>query len=70
MTSVVSASTVFGPRLWPLSARRHSLADTLKERYYTQLFGAGKSEGMALPGRLHTHLPQKDIEKKNLTEQI
>ena len=28
MTSVVCAGTVFGPRLWPLSARCHSLADT------------------------------------------
>jgi hypothetical protein len=26
MTSVVWASTVFGPRLWPLSVRCHSLA--------------------------------------------
>ena len=30
----------------------------------TQLFGAGKSKGMALTGGLHTHLPQEDIEKK------
>jgi hypothetical protein len=29
MTSVVWAGTVFGPRLWPLSARRHSLAATV-----------------------------------------
>ena len=27
MTSVVWAGTAFGPRLWPLSACRHSLAD-------------------------------------------
>ena len=27
MTSAVWAGTVFGPRLWPLSARRHLLAD-------------------------------------------
>ena len=27
MTSVVWAGTVNGPRLWPLSARHHSLAD-------------------------------------------
>ena len=26
MTSAVWAGTVFGPRLWQLSARRHSLA--------------------------------------------
>ena len=30
----------------------------------TQLFGAGKSGGVALSGGLHAHLPQKDIEKK------
>ena len=35
-----------------------------------QLFGAGKSEGVALSGRLHSYLPQKDIEKKvNLIEE-
>ena len=28
MTSAVWAGTVFGPRLWPLSACRHSLAET------------------------------------------
>jgi hypothetical protein len=31
----------------------------------TQLFGAGKSGGVALSGGLHAHLPQKDIEKKS-----
>ena len=36
----------------------------------TQLFGAGKSGGVALSGGLHAYLPQKDIEKKvNLTEE-
>ena len=41
-----------------------------KERSYTQVFGAGKSEGMALAGGLHAYLPQKDINKKvNLEEQ-
>ena len=44
--------------------------NTSKERSDTQLFGAGKFEGVALSGGLHAHLPQKDIEKKvNLTEQ-
>ena len=28
-------------------------------------FGAGKSEGVSLSGGLHTHLPQKDIEKNS-----
>ena len=44
--------------------------DTSKESSDTQLFGAGKFGGVALSGRLHAHLPQKDIEKKvNLTEE-
>ena len=30
MTSVVWAGTVFSPRVWPLSARRHLLADFWK----------------------------------------
>ena len=38
--------------------------DTSTKRSATQLFGAGKSEGMALSGGLYTHLPQKEIEKK------
>ena len=43
--------------------------DTSTERSDTELFGAGKSEGVALSRGLHPHLPQKDIEKKvNLTE--
>ena len=43
--------------------------DTATERSDTQLYGARKSEGMALSRRFHTNLPQKDIEKKlNLTE--
>ena len=41
---------------------------TSTERSDTQLFGAGKSKGVELSGRLHAHLPQEDIEKKaNLT---
>ena len=44
--------------------------NTSTERSDTQLFGAGKCEGVALSGGLHAHLPQKDIEKKvNLTEE-
>ena len=44
--------------------------DTSTERSDTQLFGAGKFEGVALSKVLHAHLPPKDIEKKvNLTEQ-
>ena len=43
--------------------------DTSTESSVTQLFGAWKSEGVALSGGLHAHLPQKDIETKvNLTE--
>ena len=38
--------------------------NTSTESSDTQLFGAGKSEGVALSGGLHAHLPQKDIEKK------
>jgi hypothetical protein len=38
--------------------------DTSKGSSDTQLFGAGKSGGVALSGGLHAHLPQKDIEKK------
>ena len=43
--------------------------DTSKERSDTQLFGAGKSEGVALARGLHAaYLPQKDIDQKvNLT---
>ena len=46
--------------------------DTSTERSDTELFGSGKSEGVALSGGLHVHahLLHKDIEKKvNLTEQ-
>ena len=44
--------------------------DTLIGSSDTQLFGAGKSGGVALSGGLHAHLPQKDIKKKgNLTEE-
>ena len=39
--------------------------DTSTESSDTQLFGAGKSKGVALSGELHAHLPQKDIEKKS-----
>ena len=39
--------------------------NTSKERSDTQLFGAGKFEGVALSGGLHAHLPQEDIEKKS-----
>ena len=39
--------------------------DTSKKRSDTQLFGAGKFEGMALSRGLHVCLPQKDIEKKS-----
>ena len=43
--------------------------DTSTERSDTQLFVAGKCEGVALSGGLHAHLPPKDIEKKvNLLE--
>ena len=38
--------------------------DNLKGRSDTQLFGAGNFEGVALSGELHSHLLQKDIEKK------
>ena len=42
---------------------------TSTERSDTQLFGAGKSEGLALSRGLHANLLQEDIEKKaNLTE--
>ena len=40
-------------------------SDTSTERSDTQLFGSGKSKGVAISGRLYTHLPQKDIEKKS-----
>ena len=44
--------------------------DILKESFDTQLFAARKFKGVALSRGLHTHLPQKDIEKKvNLTEE-
>ena len=44
--------------------------DTSKESSDTQLFAAGKFEGVALSRGLHAHLLQKDIEKKvNLSEQ-
>ena len=44
--------------------------DTSKDRSDTQLFGDGKSEGVALAGGLHAHLPQKDNDQKvNLMEQ-
>jgi hypothetical protein len=39
--------------------------DTSKGSSDTQLFGAGKSGGVALSGGLHAYLPQKDIEKKS-----
>ena len=39
--------------------------DISEESSDTQLFGAGKSEGVALSGGLHSYLPQKDIEKKS-----
>jgi hypothetical protein len=39
--------------------------DTSEESSDTQLFGTGKFGGVALSGRLHAHLPQKDIEKKS-----
>ena len=40
-----------------------------KKRSDTQLFEAGKFEGVVLLGGPHAHLPQKGIEKKgNLTE--
>jgi hypothetical protein len=39
--------------------------DTSEGSSDTQLFGAGKSGGVALSGGLHAHLPQKDIEKKS-----
>jgi hypothetical protein len=43
--------------------------NTSTERSDTQLFGAGKSKGVALSEGLHAHLLQKDIEKKvNLKE--
>ena len=43
--------------------------DTSAESSDTKLFANGKSEGVALLGGLHAHLPQKDIETKvNLTE--
>ena len=45
--------------------------DTSKKRSDTLLFGAKKFEGVALPGGLHAHLQQKDIEKKvNFKEPI
>ena len=31
----------------------------------TSFFGAEKFEGVAVPGGLHAHLQQKDIEKKS-----
>ena len=40
--------------------------NTSTERSDIQLHGAGKSEGVALLGELHTYLPQKD--KVNLME--
>jgi hypothetical protein len=43
--------------------------NTSTESSDTQLFGAGKSKGVALLRGLHAHLPQKDIEKRvNLTK--
>jgi hypothetical protein len=43
--------------------------DTSTESSKTQLFEAGKPEGVALSGGLYAHLLQKVIEKKvNLTE--
>ena len=43
---------------------------TSKESSYTQLFGDGKFEGVALSEGLHAHLPQKDNDQKvNLTEE-
>ena len=39
--------------------------DTSTESSDTQLFGAGKFEGVALSRGLHAHLPQKDIEKRS-----
>jgi hypothetical protein len=43
--------------------------DTSTKRSDTQLFGGGKSKGVALSGGLHAHLLTKDIEKKvTLTE--
>ena len=63
----------FSPSLFQYSERTIASTetnDTSEESSDTQLFGAGKSEGVALSGGLHAHLPQKDIEKKvNLTEQ-
>ena len=38
--------------------------DTSEESSDAQLFGAEQCGGMALSGGLHTHLPQKGIEKK------
>ena len=38
--------------------------DTSTERSDTLLFEAGMFKGMALSGRIHAHLPQKDINKK------
>jgi hypothetical protein len=43
--------------------------NTSKERSDALLFGDGKSDGVALSGRLHIHLLRKDVEKKvNLME--
>jgi hypothetical protein len=39
---------------------------TSTERSDTQQFGTGYFEGVALSGGLHVHLPQKDIEKKQI----
>ena len=39
--------------------------DTSTERSDFQLFEARKTEGIAFLRRLHTHLPQKEIEKKS-----
>ena len=63
----------FPPSLFQYSERTIAsteINDTSQESSDTQLFGAGKSRGVALSGELHAHLPQKDIEKKvNLTEE-
>ena len=39
--------------------------NTSEESSDTQLFADWKFEGVVLSGRLHFHLPQKDIEKKS-----
>ena len=64
MTSVVWAGTVFGPRLWPLSARRHSLADIFWEVHRNVWTLTCTNSDLSLT--LYSWLPLSGIDRSTL----